>query len=316
MDTLRPSYKNAPIQSIKSLALALGKSEQSLLSVSERAPSLYIGPIQKQKKDGTIREVWDTKKPLKQLLQKINRVIFERTIFPDYLTGSLKKRDYITHISKHIRSECVVAEDISKFYDSITWTQVKEVWTGLFHFADDVAVILANLTTRTGFVSQGTPTGSYLANLILWKTEPKLVRKLNERGYRYSRYIDDVTVSSTRKIDNEQKQWIIAQVFAMFGKSQFKAKRKKHEILSPNKPMKIMGMNLNSTVPTLPKTERSKIRTAIFQIEKTGFVSNAQRASASGRLGRLQKHHPVEAKALTLRLRAVPIIDIVLPAGT
>lgn len=117
--TDRPLYRHAPIYSTGALGRALGYSEQSLLEIARRAPKMYIGPIEKPKKNGGTRYVFDTRFPLKPLLKKINTTFFQRVEFPAYLTGSIKARDYATNAKIHENSAGAITEDISDFFPSI-----------------------------------------------------------------------------------------------------------------------------------------------------------------------------------------------------
>lgn len=273
---------------------------------------MYIGPKPKLKKNGGIRNVFDTKPPLKLLLKKINKVFFRQVYFPQYLTGSLSGRDFIANVDIHKGSRCVITEDIKAFYDSITEDQVCRLWREFFGFAEEVASLLTILMTKEGRVFQGTPTSSYLANLAFWDRESSLVERLALRNIRYSRYVDDVTLSSLREMTLEDKRWAISQTYGMIGAAGFKPQRTKHSTLNAKLPITIMGLNANGTLkPSLTKQERAEIRARVFQLERrfergdTGgdFLSELNRAD--GKVGRLKRLHVREGAALQHRLRIV-----------
>jgi hypothetical protein len=281
-----------------------------LLEIAERAGDLYIGPKSKPKKNGGVRYVFDTKPSLKSLLRKINTTFFRRTYFPPYLTGSLSGRDFVANVEIHKVSRYAVTEDIAQFFDCITADHVYRIWRDFFGFGDEVAATLTKLTTKDGRVFQGTPTSSYLANLAFWDREFVLVKKLAARALRYSRYVDDITVSSTGVISEEDKHWAIGQVYAMIGATGFKPQRSKHASFSSGGPIRIMGLNANR-LPTLPRQERASIRAQVYQLEKryaNGDASPELRAevsSASGKVGRLTRLHAREGTALRARLDAI-----------
>lgn len=301
------------IQSIQSLCHALSMTEPMLRSIARRAPRLYIGPTPKPKKNSTkLRYVFDTRQPLKPLLKRINDVIFKRVIYPSYLTGSLPGKDFVANVALHAGAKRVVTEDIKSFFDHITANHVYRIWHHFFGFADEVAELLTLLTTKDGKVCQGTPTSSYLANLAFWDREPALAAKLAERGIRYSRYVDDVTISSTGELTEEDKRWAIAQIYGMIGGTGFKAQRTKHSGATARDPITIMGLNANSRGgPTLTKQERANIRTTVFQLEQRlarGEITPEFRQDltrAAGKVGRLKRLHLREGEALKHRLDAI-----------
>jgi len=283
-----------------------------LRSLEKRAPSLYIGPKPKVKKNGGIRYVYDTKAPLKPLLKKINTTFFKQVYFPPYLTGSLAGNDFITNAAIHKGAKQAFTEDITKFFDNITSHHVYRIWHDFFGFSDEVASLLTNLTTREGRVFQGTPTSSYLANLAFWDREPALVERLSQKGIRYSRYVDDLTMSSTDALSAEDKTWLISQVYGMIGAAGFKPQRAKHDSLPASRPIKIMGLNANSkSQPSLPKKERANIQAQVYQIERrqasgeSGPELRSAIAQAIGRVSKMKRLHGREAEPLSARLRKV-----------
>ncbi|MEX8510377.1 MAG: reverse transcriptase family protein [Leptothrix ochracea] len=307
----RPSYSQQPIYSVAALCRALGESEDLLCSLAERIPQLYIGPKKKLKKDGkTYRHVYDTKPPLKQLLKKINHRIFEKVQFPQYLQGSLKGRDFVGNVAIHEKSQIVICEDVEKFFDNISAESVFRIWRDFFQFGNEPAELLTALTTRDGHVFQGTPTSSYLANLAFWDIEGILVANLADRGLRYSRYVDDITISSTVKLESADKKWAISQVIAMMGSRGFRAARDKHSIQSAKSRISVMNLNVNQQVG-LSRKERANIRAGVHQLEQrfgqgeTGLAFQRDLDKARGRIGRMARFHPSEAEALRLRLQAM-----------
>lgn len=306
----RPVYRHAAVQSVTSLARALSFPEALLRSVEKRVLDLYIGPKPKLKKNGKTRFVYDTKPPLKPLLRKINEIVFKAVDFPPYLTGAISGSDFIANVRIHRGARHVFSEDIETFFDRITADHVYRVWHGFFRFGPDVADLLTNLTTREDRVFQGTPTSSYLANLVFWDREPALVERLAERGIRYSRYVDDLTVSSAAPIGAETKAWVLAQLYGMIGGAGFKPQREKHVSLRSNAPVTIMGLNANSKRgPSIPKSERADIRAQVHRITTriaAGDNSPEIRtllSQSSGRVSKLKRLHPSEAEPLRARLR-------------
>lgn len=268
--------------------------------------------MQKPKKNGGFRDVYDTKPPLKPLLKTINSVLFRSVHFPKYLTGSLAGRDYVSNVEIHKGPREVITEDIAQFFDDITAEHVYDIWKNFFGFSEDVSNILTQLTTKENRVYQGTPTSSYLANLAFWDREPAMVARLAERGITYSRYVDDVTISSKNLLDRKDRTWAIGQIYGMISAAGFQPKRTKHGRFTSQEPITIMGLNANSTrAPTLPKSQRANIRAQVFQLERRfaagdhgpGFMKSLNQAS--GRVGLLKRMHGSEAETLHARLNVI-----------
>ena len=213
----RPCFKGRPIATLDALARALHFSPRQLRWAIERADTLYRHTKPIAKSDGSVRQTYDPAAPLKNIQRRINRNIFNRVMFPTYLQGGIRDRNNprhcIANAKLHSGATIVINEDISSFFPSITKQQVRDIWQNLFHFPPEIAEALTILTTYQGILPQGAPTSSYLANLVLWRQEPELVTNLAARGIRYSRYVDDITLSSKRFLNNHKRVFDLVKDF-------------------------------------------------------------------------------------------------------
>jgi len=173
----------------------------------------------------------------------------------------------------------------------------------------DIAIVLTRLTTHNGQLPQGAPTSSYLANLALWEREPDIVTYFSAKGIRYSRYIDDITLSSTSYQGSRSKSEIIRNVRAMCDKNNYTVKRSKHRVESSGKPMRINNLQINKGI-TLPKKVRARIRAAVqsCEIQATRNRSTEEYRilfnSTLGRVNHLRHFHRQESSGLLKRLDA------------
>lgn len=322
MSVKAPAYPHDPIQSVSSLCRALAVAEPLLRSVAKRVPKLYIGPTPKPKKSGNgFRNVYDTRPPLKLLLKRINKVFFERVFFPDYLHGSIRGCDFISNARVHEGSVTVITEDIEGFFDHITEQHAYSIWRRFFGFGEAPSELLTKLVTNGGRVYQGSPTSSYLANLVFWDVEPRMVEALGVRGLRYSRFVDDVTLSHVSAIGTEMKTWAIAKVYAMLGSHGFKPARQKHVIFNGSASRTIMRVNVNERV-TITPAERRQVRAMLHQLEQR--VRSGENtpevwqslSSVIGKIGRIQRLHPDYADKLRFKARGIQLTLDEMPFST
>jgi hypothetical protein len=213
-------YKNEPLGSLNSLARALGLQASKLIEVAESVQKFYSPNRPEIKSNGKIRQTYSVKDPLHKIQRKIIDEIISGVDFPDYLQGSIKDpdnpRDYIQNASLHAGRKVTLKEDISSFFPSIQEKLVLRVWKYFFKFPNDVAEILTKLTTYNGAILEGAPTSSAVANLVFWDREPNLEYELRLKGYVYSRYVDDISVSFTTQIEKKELQKITSKIYKMF----------------------------------------------------------------------------------------------------
>lgn len=318
-----PLYPFKPIYSLKALSLTLGEPLELLESLAKRSSNLYRH-VPQTKKDGTPRDTYDAYEPLKAIQRKIVDRLLARVRFPAYLHGGIKDpikpRSIYSNAHIHGRARCVVLQDIKDFFPSIKTLHVQQLFVGLFGFSEQIAGILALLTTRHGVVPQGASTSGYLANLVFWDIEPTLVAKLNAQGINYSRFADDITISSIKQFDPSTLTSIVSAVTNMLARKGCYQKRSKlhirqrgQTVLSKNgfEPLTITGLTIFNATPGITKAERKAIRAVVKQLEDKAMqgATWAQLQPffrrAMGRVGRLIASGHPDGERLKQRLHAL-----------
>ncbi|WP_124334440.1 reverse transcriptase family protein [Pseudomonas chlororaphis] len=318
-----PHYPFKPIYSMKALSLTLGEPAELLESLAKRSSNLYRY-VPQTKKDGTPRDTYDAYEPLKAIQRKIVDRLLARVRFPAYLHGGIKDpvqpRSIYSNARIHAHAQCVVLQDIKDFFPSIKTQHVQQLFVGLFGFSEEVASILALLTTRNGVVPQGASSSSYLANLVFWDIEPILVAKLNAQGFNYSRFADDITITSIKQHNPSALTDIVSAVTNMLAqkgcyqkRSKLHVRKRGQAVLSKNgfEPLTVTGLTIFNAVPGIPKAERKAIRAMVKQLEDqaTQGVTWMQLESffrrAMGRVGRLIASGHPDGERLKQRLHVL-----------
>lgn len=302
----KPFYSQAPIQSLDDLARVVGLSRCVLERLAARADSQYR-PVPQRKKDGTRRETWAANRKLKRVHTLIKTRILDHVVFPRYLYGGIRDRqsprDYAQHAARHVGRAVIVSEDIADFFPSTSALRVKRIWTEVFRFPPDVAECLTRLTTRRGFLPQGARTSNHLAYLVFFDQEYHLEEHLRKQGLRYTRFADDITVSSRRSLTNRTKTKVIASVYGLMQRAGYRPKRRKHAIHVNGASMRVHSLVVNEHV-ALPRAERYAIRAEVHRhLQQSEEVRAMQLAHVRGRVGKLRRFHPEKANRLRERLQ-------------
>lgn len=202
----------------------------------------------------------------------------------------------------------MISEDIGSFFPSTTPERIFDVWKNFFGFSDEVAHCLTSLTTKHGELPQGAITSPHLANLIFWRDEPTLHDRLANQGITYSRFVDDIAVSSLTPLSTKIKTETISAIFSLMHHHGYKPKRSKHELTTARQRMTVTKLTVNQK-PGIPKEERSKIRASVHAFEKlaidvdqTAINLKSQYAKIMGKVNHLSRFHPGQAKKLKARL--------------
>ncbi len=309
-----PIYRLPPIRSRSTLARMLRCSPEELTRVELAADKLYREVIE-VKKDGSPRICYDAKPPLKGMQARIQCMILKKAFYPSYLMGGLadpeNPRDYVRNAKVHAGARVMVNEDVAGFFPSTTDRIVFDIWRQIFHFPSDVSWTLTRLTTRRGHLPQGAKTSSYLANLVFWGLEPGMVDRLRGMGFVYTRYIDDMTISSRTDKTPRELGAAIKLMASMLKRHGLRFKRKKHNIAYAGERMEVTGLTVGKDSAGLGRTAKSNIRALVHQCEMAAKVAPGDSADlrrAISLVGQYARLHPTKGSALKKRLKAIPRI--------
>jgi hypothetical protein len=281
-------------------------TEEELARIESIADGLYR-KVRKQKKDGTFRECYDALAPLKSIQARIKCMILRNVTYPSYLMGGLKNRDYVRNASVHTGARVVVNEDIAGFFPATSDRLIFDVWRHFFQFPPEVAKTLTRLTTRAGQLPQGTKTSNHLANLVFWAWEPRTVGALHSMGFRYTRFVDDMTISSPLEKTPAEIGNALSLLGSMVHRCGLSFKRKKHSITYAGQRMEATGLVLGKNSVGLGHTKKSSIRAVVRQHElsvSTGCTDEKARSRADSLVSLYARLHPRKGFALRQRLLA------------
>lgn len=227
MNNLDFYYNHRPISKLESLAITLKISKAELLGLAEEASQLYVVASREPKSDGTLRITYKAKPKLRKILDLLRERVFSGVSFPDYILAGQPKKSYIDNALFHTRSVMLVSEDVKSFFPSISIRKVEVLFKYFFNFSPVLAQALAKLCTKDGFVVQGSPISGDIANLIFFNKEPKLVAWCCQNNLRYTRYYDDIHVSSEDNVFYDKVGELKRRIYGMFGEAGVKPHRGK-----------------------------------------------------------------------------------------
>lgn len=264
-------FASTSIASREALAKTLSIDKHVLLDFEQNAGSYYqFFEIPKKHGDGK-RSITAPKPALMQIQRRINSRIFSGCKFPRYLHGSIKDidapRDFLTNASEHIAANHIITLDIRNFYPSIKREEVFKIFKYLLRFTDEVAESLTSLVTLNGSVPQGAPTSSFIANMVFYDREPKLVEEFVRSGVRYTRLLDDITLSFSNRFSSEKlKRNVIGKVRVMCSEKGFKlhdGKQRIHSLEKSPNPAIVTGISIRNGRAGLPPAYRERTRAKV-----------------------------------------------------
>ncbi len=141
-----------------------------------------------------VRVINPSIRTLKIVQKKICNLLNSKIKPATYAFGSTKGRSCVMNARFHQGNKYIFQTDLRGFFPSITSKEVYRMFVR-FGFSPDVASILTRLTTYKGYIPQGAPTSSLVANLVFTKTGNILADYCKQHGLKFSTYVDDMTIS-------------------------------------------------------------------------------------------------------------------------
>lgn len=324
------------INSIEALCKALSISKEELENALATPDHFRYTPSTAIKSDGSPRKVYNPKPMIRMIQRRINRRIFNSynnkgrekknppIIWASYIFGSipnqyydldLENKDYISCAAIHCVAKSLLKVDVKNFFDNIHDIYVKNVFENFFHFSNEVSEALTNICCYQGHLVQGALTSSYLACLCLYDVEGDIVQRLARKNLKYTRLIDDITISS--EISNYDFSYAKSIVIDMLHKKDLPINNEKTKAsYISSEPLMVHGLRVAFKEPRLPSDEVRRIRASVRNIECLASETNYRTTHpyrkdfnrCIGRVNKLKRVNHTQYDNLVARLlRILPL---------
>lgn len=190
------------------------------------------------KKSGGLRWINAPHTPLMEALREL-KSLFEDKMFALYHTSAfayVKGRSTLDAIKKHQAngSKWFAKTDFSDFFGSTTPAFVLDMLQKIFPFQQvmvlhkgrEVLSKALDLCFLNGGLPQGTPISPMLTNLMMIPIDHALSKELRKQGFVYTRYADDIQISSRYEFSPSDMVALIDRTLEWF-KAPFKIKPSK-----------------------------------------------------------------------------------------
>lgn len=217
------------------------------------------------KRNGGYRTIYEPDYTLKSIQRNILNNVLNERITSSYAKAYKKGLSLVDNATPHLNKKVILKLDIKDFFPSIDFLKVYKKAFPRNMYPEAVASLLTNLTTYNNFLPQGTPTSSYISNLVLRSFDIKVGNFCEDRNISYTRYCDDMTFSGS--FDTKE---VITFVKNALYKEGFILNKQKIKIIKPNKAQIVTGIVCNEKL-SIPRPYKKAIRQSMYYINKYGL---------------------------------------------
>lgn len=259
-----------PIFDFEHLSLLLGRTRGSLASMIN-SPKSYYRQFKIPKRTGGSRTIHAPYPSLCECQRWILDEILYKTKISRAAHGFVKGKSILTNSKEHTGKDHIIKIDLKDFFPSIHINRVFGLFSSL-GYNDKVSFYLARLCTYENGLLQGSPASPFISNIIAYSMDRRLIGYLKRKGAKYTRYADDITISS-----NSIKSINLSVIYKIIEEEGFQINHKKTIMSGPGQRKIITGIDISSGQPRPLKKFRRFIIQEAYYISRFGISSHMKK---------------------------------------
>ena len=251
------------------LAALLGTNNRSLWKILRDVDSRYRD-YSILKKNGKTRRISAPDPALKSLQRAINRKILMPLPISKYARAYFQGAKISENAAPHVGKKVLLKLDLTDFFGSIRFDRVL---SEVFHrkrYPKQIGTILTSLCCRGDVLPQGAPTSPAISNLVLRHFDDVFGAWCERRGFSYTRYCDDLTVSGNASLYPAYQK-----AKRMLEETGFRINRSKTRFLTNANRQTVTGLTVNEKL-AVPSDYKRKLRQEVYYVLKFGFENVLQ----------------------------------------
>ena len=231
------------------------------------------------------RKVYAPTEKLKSIQKKLSVIIQdaleEQNRKQNLSHGFTKNKNTTTNAKKHKNKRFVFNIDLKDFFESISFYRIRGALMKNKHLqlSYEVANTIAHIACRDKRLPQGSPLSPVLSNLIGLILDNRLSKLAKLNGCAYSRYADDITFSTNKKIfpcsiarisEGQTNKWTPGdKLLKTIKESGFEINTTKTRMTTKTERQEVTGIVVNRKINT-PIEYRKTVRAYVHSLIKNG----------------------------------------------
>ncbi len=257
--------------SFRSIAELFGMKVSDFYLLTKN-PDIFYCTYKIPKRSGGYRKLSAPSLRLMAIQCSILNYILKPNFAPlDCCVGFVSDKSILDNVRPHLKRDFIFKTDIKDFFPSISLKKVQQLFLEL-GYSCEVSRILAKLCCKNYCLPQGAPTSPMISNMILHKIDEKIMNLCKEKELVYTRYADDITISSTKQIDKNLEK----EIARLLAEHNMELNYKKTHFYGPKSKKIITGISISSGSPMLPRQTKRAWRQEINMIQKFGLLKHME----------------------------------------
>lgn len=151
------------------------------------------------KRNGLSREIKSPNTNLRIIQKKLSYILSLNYSINKSVHGFVKNRGIKSNAKLHANQNYVLNFDLKDYFHQINQGRVIGFFKKYYNFNNVVAGTLAEICCFENILAQGAPTSPIMANILSFSLDKQMARLCKEKKCVYSRYADDITISTNKE---------------------------------------------------------------------------------------------------------------------
>lgn len=193
------------------------KLEYDYLENIVNRASRYYKKYNIPKKNGGSREIMQASPELKSLQYWVKENVLNKMPISSASYAYSKGNSVKLHAKYHVKSKYILHADIYHFFPSVNsqlleaqLVKYPEIFNELNIDIKDSIATISKICFRNNCLCIGTVSSPAISNIVMYDFDNELINHCKESGYLYSRYADDIYLSSDNFIPIEERKNLIS----------------------------------------------------------------------------------------------------------
>lgn len=249
----------------------------------KRRPENMYRTFSIKKRNGSDRQISAPQKELKAIQRKLAYVL--SSVYEPKICayGFIEGKSILGNASQHTKRALVLNIDLKDFFSQIHFGRVRGMlMKPPYSIGEEAATTIAQIACLSGKLPQGAPSSPIITNMICAPLDNALMRLAKRTGCVYTRYADDITISTYKKTfdkdivfyDDDEIQ-IGNKLAGIFEKHSFCVNPEKVTIREHSKRQEVTGLTVN-VFPNLRRSYIRNLRAILHHCDTQGIYDAAK----------------------------------------
>ena len=181
---------------------------------------------------------------LRKLQNFFQQAILQYLDVHDAVHGYRKRHSNITAVTPHVGCAVLICLDAREFFQTITKDAVKQALLDQ-GAATVVAELIAAICTSNNKLPQGAPTSPALSNVVGYTLDCKCAETAEKYGYVYTRFVDDLILSSQKNGDVHEVEAFLDAICAVVRDGGYGIHTGKFRVAKSHQKQEALSLTLN-----------------------------------------------------------------------